>query len=210
MVNAQATIAIIIISLGVGILSFYLMSGLSKKKMYMEELVSQLINFVIFMWIGKILLNFSVFIKEPLTILAYPSNSHAFYLAVLFSIVTIGIKSKREKVDVVPFLNAFIHVFLLSSFVYEFIQIVWNNNAYSIKYMGLLAVLIVAIIVIRDRISIYRVNIFMLIGWTLGALGLAFIMPLLMVFGYTISPWFLGLILVFCLTVIMLQRKKVS
>ncbi|MFD1929600.1 hypothetical protein ACFSFY_16275 [Sporosarcina siberiensis] len=210
MVSAQASIAIIIISWGVGFLSFYLLSDLSKKKIYMEEIVSQLINFVIFMWIGKVLLNFSVFIKEPLTILAYPSNSYAFYLAVLFSVLTIGMKSKRKKVDLVPFLNSFIHVFLLSSFVYEFIQIVWSNNTYSIRYMGLLAVLIVAIVVIRERITIYKVNILMLIGWTLGTIGLAFIMPFIMVFGYTISPLFLGLILVYSLAVIILQRKKVS
>jgi hypothetical protein len=212
MVSAQTSIAIIILSLSVGFLSFYLMGDLSKKnkKIYMEELASQLMNFVIFMWIGKILFNFPVFIKEPLTILAYPSNSYAFYLAVFVSAITITIKSKRQKIEIVPFFNAFTHVFLVASFVYEFTQIVWNNNTYSIRYMGLLAVLIIATVFMRDRIAIYRLNIIMLVGWTLGTLGLAFIMPFTMVFGYTMATWFLGLILVICLMVIILKRKKVS
>ena len=210
--SAQTSIVIIILSLSVGFLSFYLMGDLSrkKKKIYMEELASQLMNFIIFMWIGKVLLNFPVFIKEPLTILAYPSNSHAFYLAVFFSVLTISIKSHRQKVDAALFLNAFIHVFLLSSFVYEFIQIVWSNNTYSISYMGLLGVFIIAFVVLRVHMATYRLNIIMLVGWTLGTLGLAFFMPFTMVFGYTVAPWFLSLILIFCLTVIILKRKKVS
>ncbi|WP_338657088.1 hypothetical protein V6B14_23015 (plasmid) [Sporosarcina psychrophila] len=213
MVSAQTSIAIIILSLSVGFLSFYLMSDLSKKKkkIYMEELASQLINFVIFMWIGKVLLNFPVFIKEPLTILAYPSNSYAFYLAVFFSAITITIKSKRQKIDIIPFFNAFTHVFLVASFVYEFTQIVWNNNTYSIRYLGLLAVLIIVIVVMRDRIATYVLNIIMLVGWTLGTLGLAFMMPFTMVFGYTMAPWFLGLILIACLRLLICKkRKKVS
>ena len=209
--SAQTSIAIIILSLSVGFLSFYLMNDLSKKKkkIYLEELASQLINFVIYMWIGKVLLNFPVFIKEPLTILAYPGNSYAFYLAVFVSAITITIKSKRQKIDIVPFFNAFTHVFLIASFVYEFTQVVWNNNTYSIRYMGLLAALIIATVFMRDRIEAYSLNTIMLVGWTLGTLGLAFIMPFTMVFGYTMAPWFLGLILVICLTVIILKRKKV-
>ena len=210
MASAQTSIAIIILSLSVGFLSFYLMGDLSRRKIYMEELASQFMNFVIFMWIGKVLLNFPLFIKEPLTILAYPGNSYAFYLAMFVSVITIAIKSKRQKIDAIPFFNAFAHVFLVASFVYEFTQIVWKNNTYSIGYMGLLAVLIIVIVVMRDRIATYRLNIILVAGWTLGTLGFAFIMPFTTVFGYTMAPWFLGLILVVCLTVIILKRKKVS
>jgi len=213
MASAQISIAIIILSLTVGFLSFYLFSGLSneKKKIDIEELGSQLVNFVIFMWIGKVLLNFSIFIKDPLAILAYPSNSYAFYLAVFVSAITITIKSKRQKNDIAPFFNAFTHVFLVASFVYEFTQIVWNNNTYSIRYLGLLTVLIILFVVLRGRIATDRLNTIMLVGWTLGTLGLAFIMPFTMVFGYTMAPWFLGLILMAYLTVaVYKKRKKVS
>lgn len=213
MASAQTTIAIIVFSLSVGFLSFYLISNLPKKtkKVYMEELASQLVNMFIFIWIGKVILNFSVFIKDPLAILAYPSDSNAFYLAVFFTVITIAIKSKRHKIDALIFSTAFTYLFLTASFVYEFIQIVWNNNIYSIKYIGLLAVLIITLVIMRDRITDYRLNIIILIGWTVGALGLSFIMPFMMVFGYTIAPWFLVLILMFILLLIIIKkRKKVS
>lgn len=174
----------------------------------MGELASQLTNFVLFMWLGKILLNLSVFLKDPLAILAYPSNSIAFYIAVFLSFFTIAIKSKRQKIDLTRFINAFIHVFLITSFLYEFILIVWNNNTYSIKYMSLLAVLIITFVAIHARVTIFRLNIIMAIGWSLGTFGLTFVMPFMMVFGYTMAPWFLGLILVICLIVIILKKKE--
>ncbi|PID04047.1 MULTISPECIES: hypothetical protein [unclassified Sporosarcina] len=208
--SVQTSIAIIFISLCVGFLSFYFIGDLSKKKkkIYIGELVSQITNFVLFMWLGKILLNLSVFLKDPLAILAYPSNSNAVYIAVLFSFFAIAIKSKRQKIDIIPFLNAFIHVFLITSFLYEFIQIVWNNNTYSIRYLGLLAVLIITFVVMHARVTIYRLNIIMAIGWTLGTFGLTFVMPFMMVFGYTMAPWFLGLIFVICLIVIILKKEE--
>lgn len=208
--SAQTSIAIIVLSLSAGFFTFYFIGDLSKtkKKIYMGELASQLTNFVLFMWLGKILLNLSVFLKDPLAILAYPSNSNAFYIAVFLSFFTIAIKSKRQKIDLTPFINAFIHVFLITSFLYEFILIVWNNNTYSIKYMGLLAVLIITFVAIHARVTIFRLNIIMAIGWSLGTFGLTFVMPFMMVFGYTMAPWFLGLILVICLIVIILKKKE--
>lgn len=61
------SIGIIIISFVVGLIFFYMISYLSKeqRKAQIEEIVSQLINFIIFIWIGKIILNFSIFIKDP-------------------------------------------------------------------------------------------------------------------------------------------------
>jgi hypothetical protein len=213
MSSTQLSVGMIILSLGVGFFTYYFISDLAKekKKTYMGELLEQLMNFVIYIWIGKILLNLSVFIKDPLSILAYPSNSTAFYLAFFASVLTITIKSKRQKIKINPLLNAFIYVFLIASFIYEFIQIVWNDNTYSIRYMGLLAVLIIVVIMIRDRIATDRFNLILLVGWTLGTLGLALRMPFTMVFGYTISPWFLGFILIACLTILIFKkRKKVS
>lgn len=209
-ISALASIAIIVISLLSGVVAFYLISDLSKmeKKKYIGELTSQLMNFVIFIWVGKILLNFSVFVRDPLTILAYPSNSSAFYLALFFSAVTIAIKSKREQIDVLSLVKSFIYVFLIGSFVYEFIQIVWNNDTYSIRYMILLAVLIIIFLFMRGRVATNMFIIIMVTGWTSGTLALAYIMPFTMVFGYTMAPWFLGLFLITFLTLMMFKKRK--
>lgn len=210
MASAQTSIAIIVLSLVMGFLSFYLLSNLQKKnkKFYMEELASQLMNFVIYIWISKIILNFSVFIKDPLAILAYPSDSKAFYLAMFFTLVTIAVKSKRKRIDISPFFTSFIYIFLTTSFVYEFIQVVWNENTYLINYMGLLAVLIVALVIMRGRIDDDKLNNLIFISWTVGSLFLALTMPLMMIMGYTISPWFLVLILLFTLLLIVIKKRE--
>lgn len=206
--HALLTIGIFVVSISFGFLIYFVVADQSNKKTYMEQLMSQLMNFVVYLWIGKILLNVSLFIKEPMTILAYPSDSNAFYIAVLFSIVTVGIQMKRKKIDINPFLHAFMFVFLLSSFMYEFIQIVWNDRLFSIQYIGLLAFLIIVFIAIRSYTTIYVSNIIMVIGWTLGMWGLSYMMPVTMVFNYTIASWFLELFFVFCLLVIIFSRRK--
>ena len=210
MSTAQVSVGIIILSLSMGFLFYYFLNDLTreKKKGSMEEVLGQLMNFVIYMWIGKIILNLSVFLRDPLSIVAYPSNSSAFYVAVLASGITISLKFKRQKIDSTPFFQALLSILLMASFVYEFIQIVWNNNTYSIRYMGLLAVLIIMIVVLRDRIATDRLNAIMIVGWMLGTLGLAFSMPFTMVFGYTISPWFLSLMFITSLTMLMIKKWR--
>ena len=208
--SIQSSIAIIILSLSMGFLTYYLLSDLAKekKKIYMKEILGQLINFVIYIWIGKIILNFSTFIVDPLAILSYPSNSNAFYLAVLLSVITILIQTKRGKIDILPFLNAFTHIFLTASFVYEFMQIIWNKNTYLIGYMGLVALLIVGFVVMRGFVSPHWLNLLIFLGWTIGSLGLAVTMPIMMVFGYTMAPWFLVLLLIICCLLMVFQKKK--
>ena len=124
------SIGILALSITAGFISFYIMSDLPKpqKKKQIEELTSLIINIIIFTWLGKIILNFSLFMEDPLAILAYPSNSDAFYLAILFSFILLVFKSKRSQMDGSAFTESFLTVFLTSSLIYEFIQLVWNDN----------------------------------------------------------------------------------
>src|SRR5690625_2609412 len=100
MASAQVllSIAIIIISFVIGFIFFYIISPLSKeeKRKHIEELVSLLINFIIFIWVGKIIMNLAIFISDPLAVLAYPSDSSAFYIACLLIILNIIYKTKRH------------------------------------------------------------------------------------------------------------------
>ncbi|KEK11669.1 hypothetical protein EP18_10955 [Lysinibacillus sphaericus] len=212
MTSMQLSIGLVTISWILGFLSYYLISNISQteKKIQLQELVSQFINFILFMVVGKVVLNFSIFIKNPLVILSYPSNSSALYIAVLLTTITIAYKEKRNHIDVLRLLDAFVHVFLFSSFVYEFIQIIFNNNTYSVGYFILLAVLMMIFLFIRDRVATDTAIVIMVVSWGVGILGLASIMPLIMVFGYTIEPLFLVLFILICIALYILkQRKKV-
>lgn len=211
MVAAKITaIAVIVISLIIGVISFYIMSENPKikKKKQMEEMISQLINFIIFIWLGKILVNITIFIKDPLAILAYPSGSYAFYLAVLFSALTLAYKAVRKQMDVIGFIQSFIPVFLVASFVYEFIQIVWQDNTYSTWYVALLAILLILFQLIKDRIATGISTMVILICWSAGMVTLTFIQPFVTVFGYIMEPWFIGLFFIASFILLIERRRR--
>lgn len=202
-------ISIIVLSFAVGIISFYVMSDLPKeqKKKQIEDLISQLVNFVIFLWLGKIILHFSIFIEDPLAILAYPSNSDSFYLAVLFIAIVLAYKSIRKKMNVTVFMESFLHVFLIASFFFEFIQLIWNDNTYAFGYLILLAVLLVLFFLIHERLAASLTIMIMLIGWSAGVLVLTFIQPFVTVFGYIMEPWFLIVFFIINISIIIFKMK---
>ncbi|ASK64036.1 hypothetical protein CFK37_18685 [Virgibacillus phasianinus] len=209
-VSKLMAIGVIIFSMLAGFIFFYIVSDLSKaqKKRLLEEMISQLINFMIFIWLGKVLLNLSIFIKDPLAILAYPSNSNAFYLAVLFSAVVLAYKSKRRKMDVPLFMESFLPVFLVASFFYEFIQLVWHDRVYSLGYIILLTVLLITFLLVRDRISGSVLLIVMLCGWSAGVVLIAYTQPFATVFGYLMDPWFVGLFFIVSILIIIFNKRK--
>lgn len=127
------SIAIIFTSFTAGFGFFYLFSPLTKevKKKQLEQLLSLLINFFIFIWVGKIILNIGVFVRDPLAILAYPSNSNAFYVATLFIALNVMYIGKKGKINSLQLLTVFVPVFLAAAFVYEFFQMMLNGHRYG-------------------------------------------------------------------------------
>jgi len=199
----------IIVSLCAGFFVFYAVSNLSKekKKALIEEMVTQLIHFIIFIWLGKIVLNFSAFIKSPLAILAYPSDSGAFYMAILFISTVLFYKSKRSQTNVSLLIENFIPVFLVAAFLYEFIDLVWNDNNYSFGNLGLFTFLLLLYLSIRDNVP-RLVTVVMLLGWTGGSFVLSLIQPFYTVYGFIMAPWFIGLFFIVNLPIIIYTRFR--
>lgn len=211
-VQVLSSIGMIVFSFVGGFILFYIMSPLTKmeKKEQMDHMFNQLINLVLFIWVGKILLNFSVFIRDPIAILAYPSNSHALYIAVLFTTLLLIYKGLRAKISVSQFMFSFIPVFLVASFLYEFTQMVWHNNTFTWHDLALLVGLLFVYILINDRVRPELMTILLVSGWGIGQLILALNLPFTTLFGYMIAPWFIILVMVvlniYCL---ILYRKRV-
>ncbi|MFD2627679.1 hypothetical protein [Oceanobacillus kapialis] len=203
-------IGMIALSLAIGFLTFYLFSDLSKekKKKHIEELTSQLINFVVFVWLGKIVLNLSTFLSDPLSILAYPSDSKAFYFAIVLTAFSLLYKSKRKKINLLPLMGSFIHIFLLSSFVHEFIQLVIGDNTYSFGYLILLAILIGAFFILREHVTIAIQLIIQLTTYFIGMVILSIVNPFVTVFGYIVEPWFFGGVLITSIGSLTYQLRK--
>ncbi|QQK76667.1 hypothetical protein HUG15_14565 [Salicibibacter cibarius] len=208
--SAIVSIGIIIACFAVGLISFYPLSDWPKaeKKRHIEALTSQLLNFVIFVWVGKILLNPSLFIQDPMAVLAYPGNSGAFYLATLFTAIIVVYKSVYKNLDVLAFVEVFVHVFLVASFFYEFMQLVLGNHSYSLGYLIVLATLLVVFVSARGRLPMPRLLMTILVGWTAGMLVLTFVQPFATVFGYIIEPWFIGLFFIGCLLIVFVSKRK--
>ncbi|MEJ8766357.1 hypothetical protein WKU33_10915 [Oceanobacillus sp. HCA-5259] len=184
------------------------MSDLSKnnKKIHIEQMVSELINVVIFIWIGKILTNLKLFIQDPLAVLAYPSDSQAFYLAILISGIILFINVKRGKINAVPFMKSFIPVILVASFSYEFIYLVWLQTGGTIGYFILITLLLILYYIVHDQLPDKLLFIMLLVVWSVGVFILYSIQPFVTVFGYIIAPWFVWLF--FTINIVIILRKR--
>src|SRR5699024_2514574 len=170
----------------------------AEKKVQLETIASLLVNFIIYFWIGKILLNMPVFWQSPLAVLAYPGQSSAFYMAVAFSVIHIFIKQKRQKIDVQEMMYTLMHVFLFASFTYEFIQLIrmTDHGVWDYLYLGLLLLLIVSVVLLDKRAGRQQLVYGVLAGWSFGQLLLSLSAPYTTVFGYLMAPWFLSILFV--------------
>lgn len=207
------SIAIIALSVIIGLIVFYLLSHESEaqKRTHIEEIFSQVINFIIFIWVGKIVLHLPLFVTDPLAILAYPSNSEAFYLAVLGSTLVLLYKSKRKKMDVLAFIDAFSIFFLAASLTYAFIQFTWEGDTYSFGYIVLAVMLLIFLLIVKERLATKTRVMILVTGWTLGMFLLNVVQPFTTVFGYIIAPWFAVLLfIVSWIIMIWKQRKRDS
>lgn len=190
--NAMLSVVEITISFILGFLIYYIVSDQSRQqnKILIGKIISDLINFVLFIWLSKVILNLSLFVREPLTVLAYPGNADTFYLAFFFSAALFLYQSKIKKTDQSDYLIAFSMVFLITSLVYELIQLLWNNNAQSFGYILLLSTMLILFLIFENRLKIKFLIITLITMWSAGMLLLSRIYPVVTVFDYTIRPWF--------------------
>lgn len=203
-------VATILFSIIAGILFYYWISQLSKeeKREQVGKVTDFLISFGFFMWLGKFIINFSVFIKDPLAVLTYPGDSTAFYVAITGSIVRVAFKQK--KMQVTTFLNTVLPIILTASFMFEFIQFLQNNNLYSFINMIFYQILLIIFIFyyLNDRISTYTLYFILLISWFIGTLLLSFSQQYVLFFGYFLSLQFILVFFLFNTSVLIYIKTK--
>lgn len=203
------SIGMLIVSFLVGLLFFYVTSPDTKeiKKQQIDETTSLLFNFIIFIWIGKIVVNFSRFIKDPLAILAYPSNSNAFYIASLLIIVNILYNSIRKKKEMTSVFKSFVPLFLAASFIYEFLQVIVLGNRGDLLYLALITILLVVFLLLQGKISSYRSSFIVCIAWIIGQLVLSVMYSYSIIFGYMIAPIFFMMAFIFIILFVIVRRR---
>lgn len=200
------SIGILIASFIIGIGYYYFQSNQSKaiRKKQIEATSSLLINIVIYIWIGKVLVNLPKFINDPLAILAYPSNANAFYVASVLGLVNIIINVKKKKVALNTYIEALIPIFIGASFVFEFINYMDNGTTNNLTYLILLIILVGIQLLFNEKTSTYNLNLLLVILWSLAKLILAFLYNYTTLFNYMIHPiYFVVMILIaiYCLII---------
>ncbi|HLS36522.1 MAG TPA: hypothetical protein VK061_09805 [Bacillota bacterium] len=180
-----------------GLLIYYFANSVpkEKKKQHIDLVISQMINFVIFIWIGKIIYQFRLFIQDPIAVLAYPSHAESFYIATVLFLINIGVQVYWKKFALKTFINVFIPVMIASAFLYEFIQMQLFEQQFISHFIVLIALLLCYVFMKKSTTN----NLLLLFGWTLGLLIISYIDPFIMVFQYLISRIYIILTMVLAL-----------
>ncbi|HLS08116.1 hypothetical protein [Lentibacillus sp.] len=203
-------IAIIVLSIMAGAVFFWISSPSAKqdKKQQLEESLSLIINFVLFIWAGKIVLNIGIFVTDPLAVLAYPSDSNAFYAAVLLLLINIVYKTTRKHMNAGMVLSALVPIFLGSAFSYEFIDVVWNDHTMFWGHLGLLLILLIVYLMWHEQTRASLMGALVFAVWSLGQIMLTFLMPYTALYGYMMSTWFLILVFIISVMVLIYNKKR--
>lgn len=208
--SALTSMLVYILSIALGVIVFYIVSNWAKEQKIKQagEVISQIINFVLFMWLSKVILNLPLLFRDPLALLAYPSNSKAFYLAILFSaaVLLYGVNSGRIKGQ--TFIRTLWHILLPAAFFYEFAQLAWFGDAYAFGNLILYAVLLGLFFGVNDRLSFSAFSAVLLSVWTGGMLLNASLGLFPSTFGYTMEPWFIIFFLTATQFLILLTKKR--
>src|SRR5699024_3233903 len=174
-----------------GSIIYFMMNSSSKseKRGTLEELLSQFINLMIFIYIIKIILNLDIFLADPMAVLAYPSDSTVFYSAIVLTGFMIIYKIKG-KLDLGRFLDGLITLFLTSSMMYEFIHFIIYDDTYAFVYFIVLSVVFLVFYMLYNRVEKKNILIIAVLLWTPAIIIMSTVYGTATVFDYTMQPWF--------------------
>lgn len=195
--SALITVVVLVISYGIGALYYYFLQDGStgEKRKQLDQTTSIVINFVIFIWLGKIATHLPIFVRDPLAVLAYPSNQVAFYVATFFFIVYFLIQTKREKIigeDVFPVV---IPVLFVTQFVYELIQFLYMKEKSALPLVIFLAVLVIIDLFLKERTK-RRIERLLFSVWLLGLAVFSFMSTYPTLFGYRLHVVFYTILII--------------
>lgn len=175
-----------------GSIIYFMMNSSSKseKKGTLEELLSQFINLMIFIYIIKIILNLDIFLADPMAVLAYPSDSTVFYSAIVLTGFMIIYKNIKGKIDLRRYSDGLITVFLTSSMMYEFIHFIIYDDTYAFVYFIVLAVVFLVFYMLYNRVEKKNILIIAVLLWTPAIIIMSTVYGTATVFDYTMLPWF--------------------
>ena len=203
-------LAILIFSFIIGIVFFYMTNKGSRleKKQRLDQLLSYTINFILFIWTGKIIIHIKIFFQDPFAVLAYPSDSRAVYIATVFLIMQMVYHKIRKNLDVTLLVSTFIPVYLASSFMYEFLQMIVMDSSHALFNLLLMAALVLFYILIQNKLSEKQIAIGVISVYSLSHLAFTITLGYTTVFGYMLHPLYFMSIFVLNIWFFLYDRQR--
>ncbi|WP_198135882.1 hypothetical protein [Pontibacillus chungwhensis] len=117
------------ISLVSGVLLFMMTSPFSKSetRKALSGISDLFVWLLIFIWVGKVLLKWEAFWKDPISILIYPSNHQALYIGLLLTFI-LSMWRYRHRVGELAISKSLVLIVNYSLFVYYFMAVIWTSS----------------------------------------------------------------------------------
>ncbi len=204
----KSSFVVLVISILVSMLLFRFLHPFNERKgkQYVDEIGTIFIGIAVSIIIGKILLNVSEFITDPIAILAYPSDSKAFYIGLLFVVVYVKWRVIRSYDHFEELFFSWMFVFFAASFLYEFVISVFGNGTGNGISMVIPFVLLIGFLLLYEKVAIGLLAILGMVLWSLGQL-LFRIFDQTSIFQFYVSPIFYGLNLLIGIMLLLYRRK---
>jgi len=195
----KATLIVTLLGLVGGGLFFYYTSPYENaiKKLHSNKLLDIVLYTMIFTIVAKVLLNVSLFFDDPVAVLAYPSDSTAFYLATLGVVVVMAWSLIKTRTELVPLIDSLFRLIVGSQFVQLFLTLTLTTYHVSMLQLGLLFITLLLLVFLTKQPLNLVMETAIIAVYTIGAFGLSFIetMPLFNFYVHGSYYLFLGFIL---------------
>ncbi|SDC32098.1 hypothetical protein SAMN05421734_106139 [Pelagirhabdus alkalitolerans] len=204
----QATVIITVVSLGLGVGFFWFTSPFEThlKKRHLNYLVDLIITFIIAMIISKMILHIELVFTDPIAVLAYPSDSRAFYMATAVLFIFIYRHIKQGNYNGGEFLNTSVRFILSAHFFSLFGSLILTTQYVSIVQLSIHLLLLMAI-VIWPKVFDHHFMAVIVIVWGLGQ-AFASLFDTMVLFGFYVSSIYYVLIGLIGLVYIYVVKRK--
>ncbi|MFC4386426.1 hypothetical protein ACFOZ1_01255 [Gracilibacillus marinus] len=204
----KADILYMLISIVIGLIVFSSVSPFQKtqKKVLIDIVTTQLFQLVIAIIIGKIVLHLSLFVEDPIAVLAYPGDGNALYIGTMLVILYNGWKYQRTNQSWTLTLYTWSVVLLTSLFTFYFLQMTIGNHP---QWLELLVsfVLLLGMIISTGKVPLSIVTYSSLILWLFLQIIFYFFVNLTFYY-YSPSIIFYSSLMLLLIAMYVMEKKK--
>lgn len=194
---------------GTGI--YYLHNTQSKqiKKQQIDQLLSLIISFIIYLWIAKIALQLPLLMKSPMAVLAYPSNSLHFYFATGLCLLHTAYIFRKKLNEARLFFQSFSFIMLSTLLVHEFLLIITDVHHQLSLYFICLTALVFCYVLLYQKTDHDKLAVILFGGWLVLAFSVSIYHGYFILFQFMVKPFYFAALLLLLLISSYYTFKKI-